>query len=142
MEEILTLLQDEPFSFLVRELYLQQLPAVVRTQLANTDFASDPRQTANLADQLWFAASQHALTAMPVAAAHTLDYDSTTKETIAGLEIDVVNLAQRTQRRAAFPRPQTNNSNNLCYYHCIYGKSARKCQTPCNFLGNGQAGHQ
>ena len=52
MEEILTLLQDEPFSFLVKELYLQQLPAVVRPHPANTDFASDPRQAANLADQL------------------------------------------------------------------------------------------
>ena len=47
MEEILTLLQDEPFSFLVKELYLQQLPAVVRTQLTNIDFASDPRQAAS-----------------------------------------------------------------------------------------------
>ena len=56
MEEILALLQDEPFSFIGKEIYLQRLPPVVRAQLANTDFKTNPQVAATLANKLWFAA--------------------------------------------------------------------------------------
>ena len=143
MEEVLALLQDEPFSFVIKEIFLQQLSPIVRAQLANTDFTTDPRQAATYADRLWFAAGQRAL---PIATAHTPVGEpalAASELPPDRLEIDAINRAPRHHRRAttATPREPTNHPI-LCYYHRTFGKHARKCNPPCSFAGNGQAGHQ
>ena len=53
MEEILQLLGTRPFCFLCKQLFLRQLPTVVRTQLAEVDFSQDPRAIANQATVFW-----------------------------------------------------------------------------------------
>ena len=53
MEEILQLLGTKPFCFLCKQIFLCQLPTVVRTQLAEANFGSDPRAVANQATTLW-----------------------------------------------------------------------------------------
>ena len=104
MEEVLALLQDEPFSFIIKELYLQQLPPVVRAQLANTNFAADPRQAATYADRLWFAAGQHAL---PITTARSPAGESPSaadEPQSDALEINAIDRATRPYRRAHPPR--------------------------------------
>ena len=53
MEEILQLLGTKPFCFLCKQIFLRQLPTVVRTQLAEANFSSDPRAVVNQATTLW-----------------------------------------------------------------------------------------
>ena len=115
MEKILSLLQDEPFSFIVKEIYLQQLPPVVQAQLANTDFKTNPWVAATLADKLWFATCQHAV---PVAAGHIQASTDSSAETLE------INQVRRTSQRCTTQQHTHHTGTDMCYYHRTFGKDA------------------
>lgn len=59
MDEMLSLLDGHTFCLLAEQIFLEQLPADIRLQLANSDF-TDPRNVALQADVLWLAKQQSA----------------------------------------------------------------------------------
>ncbi|KAI0213170.1 hypothetical protein LSAT2_001833, partial [Lamellibrachia satsuma] len=50
----------------------------------------------------------------------------------------------RNTRTTPVATPRANepvtHDEDVCYYHRRYGNAARKCNTPCAFVGNDQAG--
>lgn len=44
------------------------------------------------------------------------------------------------RQRSANPAPR-QQQHSYCWYHHKFGEAARKCQSPCSWPGNSQAGH-
>lgn len=65
MDEMLSLLDGHEFCLLAEQIFLEQLPADIRLQLAESDF-KDPRTVAIQADILWLARQQSANTIQQV----------------------------------------------------------------------------
>ena len=114
IEEMLQLLGTKPFCFLCKQIFLRQLPVVVRTQLVNADF-SDPRAVALTATNLWQATQ--------------LDRNLLSSAT----------QPSQSVRHTAQPDKLNNTKTGLCFYHQRFGKTARRCIKPCAFSGNTQA---
>jgi hypothetical protein len=131
MDEMLALLGDPPPCLLFEELFRQQLPADVRMAIVSADF-TDPRAVAQLADQLWASRPQ------PVA---TATQQSDVKEVLDATQPAVA--AAGTSRPASQGRqPSRRTDAGFCFFHRRFGAKARRCQPPCSFQGNGQAGRQ
>lgn len=124
MEEILQLLGSKPFCFLCKHIFLRQLPTVVRTQLAASDFSKDPRTVANQATMLWRAAR--------------VDNQLVSNTTVLTSPVSALNAATKPTKTPS----STPTKDAWCYFHRRFGKAAKKCQTPCSFPGNDRAGHQ
>ena len=149
MEEVLALLQDEPFSFIIKELYLQQLPPVTPTThrpgAARQHKLRDRPSPGLPPTPTGFGlppASMHSQ--LPQQRSPASESPSAADEPQSdALEIDAIDHATRPYRRAHPPKPRAQaSSSTLCYYHRTFGKSARKCSPTCSLAGNGQAGHQ
>lgn len=123
MDEMLALLGDHSPCLLFEELFRQQLPAEVRMALVSADF-KDPRAVGLLADKIWASRPQPVVTAV-------LQPD---QPVIAAARQSGVN-------RFARPQPSQRHSE-LCYFHKKFGAKARRCEVPCKFQGNEQAGRQ
>ena len=124
MEEILQLLGTKPFCFLCRQIFLRQLPTVVRTQLAEANFSSDPRAVASQATMLWC----------------TARLDNQLVGKTSGITSPNNELCTITKPNTLSTAPTIHK--NWCQFHRRFGKAARKCQKPCIFPGNATAGHQ
>ena len=124
MEEILQLLGTKPFCFLCKQIFLRQLPTVVRTQLAEANFSSDPRAVANQATTLW----------------RTARLDNQLMGKTSGITSPNNELCTITKPNTLSTAPTIHK--NWCQFHRRFGKAARKCQKPCSFPGNATAGHQ
>ena len=119
-------------NFLIREIFLRQLPAAVRGHVENKTDVQDLRELAKIAD-----AHIPALGACSAATASR------------GEDVDYVNAAKQQQQRGyAFkprkPAPSQQEEAPLCFYHKRFGDKANKCTMPCTFKqqGNGAPARQ
>lgn len=128
---------------LLRELFLQRLPANVRMVLASTRDTVALNDLAQLADKI-------AEVAMPsVCAVNTPSLASEVEQLraeVASLKQAIKSLSQTTARRQ---RSTSRNRSptppqaptDLCWYHRTFGDAAKKCHTPCSRQGNEPASH-
>ena len=132
---------------LLRELFLQRLPANVRMVLASSEETKSLEEIAQLADKIIIAAP-------PSIAA--VEKPQLSKE-VDELRVEVVRLKEtvsafstpRQTSRPRFPSPQPFRRNQspprrpvltgMCWYHARFGDKARKCTPPCSYSGNNQA---
>jgi hypothetical protein len=129
MDEMLALLGDHRPCLLFEELFRQQLPSDIRMALVSDDF-TDPRAVARRADELWASRAQ------PVAAA--------TQATQQHEEPVVLSARQSRGPHAPLARPtqRQRGDSDICHFHRKFGAKAFRCQAPCKFQGNEQAGRQ
>jgi len=123
---------------LLRELFLQRLPANVRMVLASASSSTSLQDLAQMADKI-------VEVAVPsVSAFHTPSQSNSTelddlRSEIATLKSTVKRL---TRRRSPSPRPRPQDSQDqLCWYHERFGDAARKCKEPCSMSGKAKASH-
>ena len=139
MEEMLHLHGGKPICYLFKELFLQQLPPVVRAHLSDADF-TDPRQVALQADRLW----RDSLQAQPPISA-VIDSSPPPSEVGEIMPVTHANPATRSKRSSVKSGVGTKPrapQPSLCFYHRRFGASAQHCRPPCAFQGNVRAGHQ
>ncbi len=120
MDEMLALLGGHQPCLLFEQIFLEHMPEVIRLQLFEADF-TDPRAVAARADALW----QVQQNADGPNGMHTLTA-----------------VRNRPRREQASTRATGQTNPEWCFYHNAFGKDARKCQKPCKFSGNEQAGRQ
>ena len=142
-------------SSVLRELFLQRLPANVRMVLASTPDTANYENLAQLADKVVEVAAPSVST---VSATHLSDEFERLRAEVTSLRKVVESLPLTTssktdhplgrprghsrsqsQGRSSSPRPATDSP--ICWYHRRYGDEARKCTPPCSFSGNDQASH-
>ena len=125
LDEMLTLAGGHRDCFLFKQIFLEQMPDDIRIMLADEDFG-DVRKLASKADILW----------------HSRRHD---------IGINRVGHGQLTASKASSSNGNTkkrhisrdSQSNAAwCFFHNRWGADARKCQQPCNFSGNDEAGRQ
>ena len=133
---------------IIRELFLQRLPANVRMVLASTRDNTPIEELAQLADKVMEVAiptvSKVAVKPSPP------DFEMLQGE-IAGLRQEIKRLQQAAhnqvpRRRSPSPHrysssPGTDHASTLCWYHQKFGTLAKKCRSPCSYSGNDQASH-
>ena len=122
---------------LVRELFLQRLPANVRVVLASAPDTTSLDDLAQLADCVVDAAP-------PTIAAVT----APPQQEVEQLRAEVSRLAElitsRSPARHRSPTPHRSLSpgnQSLCWYHERFGSDACKCRPPCSMSGNEGACH-
>lgn len=105
--------------FLFKNIFLLQLPASIRTQMADHNYDVDsPRAFARTADKYWQALKEH----QKLAASSEL----TEPAEVAGVN-----------KRPQPPKPQPVET---CWYHRKHGANAQKCTGSCNWSKNGKGG--
>ena len=115
MDEMLALLGDHPPCLLFEQLFLERLPDDIRAQVVDADIA-DYRELAKRADALWAARDM-------------------------GATANAIRKHPPTRRNPK-ANPPKEEKDHLCFYHRKFGEAAKKCQDPCNWSGNEQAGRQ
>lgn len=129
--EMLALLGDEPHHILVTRLFVRQLPADIRLQLAE-DTTGDLRRLAARADQLW-QEKQPTVSAVPsVSAVANSRHSSPARRSPSPYR-------RRPKVRLESTPVGDAAADSLCYYHRRFGAKARYCRPPCQFQGNGVA---
>ena len=127
---------------LLRELFLQRLPANVRMILASTAEGTSLDNLATLADKVMEVA-------VPTVSSVTVSQLSAEMEQlrseVTGLKEIVKSLSLNIQRRpsrqrSTSPAPPSHKSD-LCWYHQRFAEAANKCNPPCSWTsGNDWAG--
>ena len=129
----------------LRELFLQRLPANVRMVLAATPSGTSLENLADLADKVSEVAAPTVAGVKPPAAdppppstpAPNPQYEHILAE-MAKLQATVAKLTRARSRtpgrhsRRPSPSPETPPSNNICWYHRKFGTEAKKCTPPCS----------
>ena len=143
---------------ILRELFLQRLPANVRMVLASMDMSMDISKLADMADKVMEVATP-TVSAIADASFERIEAGEMKKlredvarltDLIASLQTDrrrIHSKSRRTRspapsndRRARSQAPPSDSTfDSLCWYHAKYGK-AEKCREPCSWE-NDQAGH-
>lgn len=132
---------------LLREMFLQRLPANVRMVLASSGEGKTLEDMAQLADKIISAAPP------PVAAItnhHPPGEVEELRTEIAKLRETIATLATSNPpppRRSPSPRrllrphspPPPSEPTGMCWYHSRFGARARKCTPPCSYSGNARA---
>lgn len=130
----------------MKELFLQRIPAQVRMVLASTPDTTTLEELAQLADKVLEVAVP------PPAVAAINNHDSDMASELQRLRTDVTNLmcavralptGNRPRRRGNSTPPRTREPSpqrQLCWYHNRFGEEARKCQPPCSWDLNSRAG--
>ena len=126
---------------ILRELFLQRLPAHVRMVLTSTGAAVTLEDLAQLADRIVEVATPavSALTTPQLVA----EVDQL-RSNIASLKklVKSLTLKMRMPSRSRSPRPSEPHSPPaLCWYHQRFGDNATKCRPPCSKSENGLASH-
>ena len=147
--------RPNPDNTFLRELFLQWLPGHVRMVLASSE--DMPLEAlATLADKVMEVASPSisSINVAPLSSevGQLRSKVAQLREMIATLKIAPSNPHRRARARsrsqstlAASPRSSTPApvpaknppSASLCWYHCRFGDAARKCTSPCSWMGNG-----
>ena len=142
-------------SSVLRELFLQRLPANVRMVLASSPGTTNLENLAQLADKIVEVAAP-AVSA--VSATHLSDEFERLRAEVTSLRKVVESLPKttankrdhpqsrprghsRSQSRGRSPSPHPATEVPICWYHRRFGDEARKCTQPCSYSGNGQASH-
>ena len=131
---------------LLRELFLQRLPAHAQSILAASKDTMPLEDLAELADRILDVQPQ----TRAVAAVAAKKPDSELCDRLDRLELAVKrienrlsSLATQGPRGRSFSRRRENNpdatSDSHCWYHRKFGDQATKCNPPCSFAGNGPA---
>ena len=119
----------------VQYAFLSRLPVQLRSNLTGLSFA-DMRVVAEKADEAWSTIGAIS------AAASVL----TVEEPSPSLPADLVAAVRDAprgpprQQQPQQPRQQQRQTRQLCWYHNNFGNRARRCNEPCDWSGNGQAG--
>ncbi|XP_064460382.1 uncharacterized protein LOC135370533 [Ornithodoros turicata] len=154
-EELLGGRPDALYDSLLRQLFLQRLPANVCMVLAAADNMS-LNDLANLADRvLEMAPPQIAAVAPPrhselrpphtdtTSSAQPVDL-SVLADKIAALQLEVGALRRSSrspQRSQSSHRRRSPSPAGMCWYHYRFRARARKCVPPCTFSENDSASH-
>jgi len=138
-------------SALLKELFLQRLPAQARMVLAqarmvlaSADDSLSLSQLAQMADKI--------LDASASAAVASVEAPSSLASDVGHLRAQVSQLQESIQSfqkssrpyrspsgfRSTSPRPASPISRSVCWYHQKYGAAAKKCKSPCDWV-KGQA---
>ena len=135
---------------LLRELFLQRLPANVRMILASTGEGSsaDLEKLASLADKVMDVATP---TISAVATSQLSSEVEHLRGKITGLKEYIMSLPKPTpfrghthKRRSPSPahsrQPSPHqSSDSICWYHSKFQNAARKCRSPCSWAEKDQA---
>lgn len=126
---------------ILRELFLQRLPASVRMVLASAPDTLDIVGLANLADRV-------AEVATPTPVVGNVTQSTNFSAELARLRTEVADLRKllqapdRRRGRSATPRRRPTSPaaprtpTDLCWYHSRFGDAAQKCRAPCSMSGN------
>jgi hypothetical protein len=138
MDQMLTLLPagEKPGLLFVR-LFLRQLPVKYRDHLAAKEF-SLPCAMAEYADDLWDAhggASQCVAAMLPPQQRAGRSPGRGQQRGRSSRRYS----GSRSPSRATRRRQQTPGPESVCWFHQEYGMEARKCKSPCSFVGNALA---
>ena len=133
---------------IIRELFLQRLPANVRMVLASTRDNTPIEELAQLADKVMEVAIH---TVSKVAVKLSPPNFEMLQGEIASLKQEIKRLQQAAhnqvpRRRSPSPHrysssPGTDHASTLCWYHQKLGTLAKKCRSPCSYSGNDPASH-
>lgn len=133
---------------LLRELFLQRLPANVRMVLASSGEASPLQELAELGDRI-IAAASPAVAGVTQSQPSEIDKlraeVSQLRETVSALSSPRQRSPYRPSRqRSPSPHHQSRLHSSpprpsMCWYHARFGDRARKCSPPCSYSGNGRA---
>ena len=128
MDNMMALLGKHTPCFLFRQLFVEQMPADMRSHLARIEIG-DYRALAREADKLWNSRSS---TSCDVITDRKQQRQSYKRH---------VNPHANTQRKHPTPASEdiSSSDNSECYYHRRFGVEARQCRPPCSFPGNDQA---
>mgnify|MGYP000876348990 CR=1 FL=1 len=129
MDKMLVLLpEDEKPGFFFMGLFMDRLPADIRSHLL-TESIADPRRMATRADELW-----------------TVRGRVNVVNSIPSQGFKEVSLVSRNRRapsssgrsRTSSPGRSTTSSSSSseCWYHRRWGNQANQCRSPCSFSGN------
>lgn len=144
---------------ILRQLFLQRLPASVQMVITSAGDSMTMEQLAELADKVMAVSipSQGVNSVTPVATpTATADLQSEV-ELLRG---EINRLAVQLQHQSSHPQRSRSRSRNrssrpsrsstpapdavdtgMCWYHANFGDNARKCHKPCSFSGNDSASH-
>lgn len=120
---------------LMKMLFLQRLPANVRTVLAIHD--GTLTKLAEMADKLVESTGPHvAATSLQTTPSSPVSTNDKLSEQIALLTAEVRKLSAEGNRNRSSSRSRSKSSDRtkeLCWYHFKYGDSAKQCRPPCSF---------
>ena len=144
IEKMLALLGDHPPCYLFLQLFLKCMPKDMPAQLIDARI-DDCRQLARRANRIWEAKhvtnymyAKNVQTGLAPAPEHVPPATSD-----IGLEDCIANTVQHCSYTLPKPKKrQPPSTPSLCYYHHTYDLQVRKCQQPCAWSGNKQAGRQ
>ena len=122
----------------VQYAFLSRLPVQLRSNLTGLDF-SDLRVVAEKADEAWstigaISAAASVLTVGEPSPSPPLDLVAAVRDAPRGPP------RQQHPQQPQQPRQQQRQARQLCWYHNNFGNRARRCNEPCEWSGNGQAG--
>jgi hypothetical protein len=141
MDQMLTLLPaGEKPGLLFVGLFLRRLPVEYRDHLAAKEFSS-PRAMAEYADDLWDArggASQCVAAMLPPQPRAGRSPGRGQQRQQRGRSSRRYS-GSRSSSRSTHRRQQTPGPEPVCWFHQEYGMEARKCKSPCSFVGNALA---
>ena len=136
--------KEEP-GLLFQGLFLERLPIEMRDHLVSHDFKTVDEMAMH-ADKLWDT-RRAAPSPSENRVIHLAGYASSNTEAESESHLAVLERNRSTARERerspnqyAHSREQTPGRRRLCFYHFRFGKKARRCESPCAWTGNDQAG--
>lgn len=122
----------------LRELFLQRLPANIRMVLASTDATGSLEDLAELADKIVEVATPSVSTLTSPLPQLTKELEQLRMQ-VDQLQESLKTLAQRPRGRSSSrkrysspaPRQNTPAESALCWYHQTFGDAAEKCKPTC-----------
>ena len=125
MDKMLVLLsEDEKPGFFCLWLFMDRLPAVIRSHLL-TESIADPRRMATWADELW-----------------TVRGRVNTVQSLSSQNFEDISRKPKTRSsssrvRTNSPGPSTSSSSSSeCWFHRKWGNQANQCRSSCSYSGN------
>ena len=134
---------------IMRELFLQRLPANVRMVLTPSAGELNLDQLAQLADRILEASPTTTVAATESITTQLTAQVNDLSRRLDELTSTLTNTINKFSRRSRSPSPWRgrrrsttpfDEDSNLCWYHLTFGDKAKNCQPPCKKSGNFQAG--
>ena len=123
---------------ILKELFLQRLPANIQTVLMVLGDSTPLEKLAETADKMMEVSS-------PTPAVSSVS--SNKDDVISQLQHQVRELTEAVKRLSARGRPRSRSrsrhrknqdSSGMCFYHSRFGEKSYRCIKPCSFPGNGK----
>ena len=152
MQQLLGSRMTDTDDALVRELFLQRLPANVRAVLASSPDSTPLDELARFADRIIDAAPP-SIAGISAPALQEVEQLRAEVSRLTNLASSLTQSRRRSptpHRRSPTPRrrhrsptprrPSSPEHRALCWYHQRFGDVARNCRAPCSMSENDQAG--